>query len=101
MAARFYESALGWNVHDPDGDRPSFDDGGGYVSGAWMADQAIMRESGLLLYIYVDRIDEVVARIAASGGEVVRAPYAQGNLRIATFRDPAGNLLGLWQEGPR
>ncbi len=97
-AARFYEAALGWTVRDHDDDRPTFDDGSGHVSGAWMTDQAVVREPGLMLFIYVDAIDDVVARIAAHGGEVVRAPYAEGNLLVATFRDPAGNILGLWQE---
>lgn len=63
-----------------------------------MTDQAVAREPGLLLYIYVDHIDEVVARVSARGGEVVRAPFSEGTLRVATFRDPAGNVLGLWEE---
>ena len=63
-----------------------------------MTDQAVAREPGLLLFIYVDGIDEVAERIATHGGEVVRAPYPEGNLKVATFRDPAGNVLGLWEE---
>lgn len=97
-AASFYEAVFGWTVRDHDSDRPTFDDGSGYISGAWMTDQAVAREPGLLLYIYVEHIDEVIARISAHGGEVVRAPYAEGNLRVATFRDPTGNILGLWEE---
>jgi len=34
----------------------------------------------------------------AHGGEVVKAPYPEGNLWVATVRDPAGNMIGLWQE---
>ena len=97
-AARFYEAVFGWAVRDHDSDRPTFDDGSGHVSGAWMTNQAVAREPGLLLFIYVDGIGDVVKRIAAHGGEVVRAPYAEGNLMVATFRDPAGNVLGLWEE---
>ena len=97
-AARFYESVFGWAVSDHDSERPTFDDGSGHVSGAWMTDQAVAREPGLLLFIYVEGIDEVVERIAAHGGEIVRAPYLEGNLKVATFRDPAGNVLGLWEE---
>jgi predicted enzyme related to lactoylglutathione lyase len=97
-AALFYEHVFGWTVRDADSSRPTFDDGSGHVSGAWMTDQAVVHDPGLLLYIYVDHIDEVVGRIGTHGGEVVRAPYAEGNLWVATFRDPAGNILGLWQE---
>ena len=31
------------------------------------------------------------------GGETVTAPYPEGDLRVATFRDPAGNVIGAWQ----
>ncbi len=97
-AARFYEAVFGWAVRDHDSDRPTFDDASGYVSGAWMSDQAVAREPGLLLFIYVDGIDEVVGRIVDHGGEVVRAPYGEGTCMVATFRDPAGNILGLWED---
>ena len=62
-----------------------------------MSSLAVAREPGLLPYIYVEGIEDVLNRILASGGEVVRAPYREGNLQVATFRDPAGNLLGLWE----
>jgi len=38
-----------------------------------------------------------VARAAAAGGEVVAPPAAQGDIHVARVRDPAGNLIGLWQ----
>jgi predicted enzyme related to lactoylglutathione lyase len=43
----------------------------------------------------------VAAAVAARGGEVVAAPYPEGDLCLATFRDPAGNVVGVWQRGPR
>ena len=66
-----------------------------------MTDQAISREPGLLPYIYVERIDDTLEQVEAQGGEVVKAPYPEGNLWVATFRDPAGNVIGIWQEGSR
>jgi predicted enzyme related to lactoylglutathione lyase len=48
-------------------------------------------------YFYVDDIDEAVRQVAARRGEVVEGPRLEGNLRVAQVRDPAGNLLGLWQ----
>ena len=51
--------------------------------------------------IYVDRIDDTLRHVVAEGGEVVRAPYPEGNLWVATFHDPAGNVLGHWQEERR
>jgi predicted enzyme related to lactoylglutathione lyase len=100
-AAAFYGNSFDWHINNPDSDRPSFDDTIGHISGAWVTDQTVSREPGLLPYIYVDRIDETIARIAANGGEVVKGPDPEGNLWIARFRDPAGNVLGLWHAGPR
>ncbi len=101
QSATFYEQVFGWTIRRRDTDHPSFDDRTGHVSGAWMTDLAISREPGLLPYIYVERIDETLKQVEAQGGEVVKAPYPEGNLWVATFRDPAGNVIGLWQEGPR
>ena len=100
-SAAFYEQVLGWNIRDHDTDDPRFDDATRHLIGRWVIGRAISREPGLLPYIYVDRIDDAVARVAAHRGEVVKAPYAEGNLWVATVRDPAGNVIGLWQEGPR
>jgi hypothetical protein len=33
-----------------------------------------------------------------SGGSSVTPPYPEGNLKVATFRDPAGNVVGIWQQ---
>jgi uncharacterized protein len=97
-SAAFYEKVLGWKLHDRDTDHPKFIDGTGHLIGRWETDLAVFREPGLLPYIYVDDVDDVVGRVTASGGEVVKAPYPEGNLRVATVRDPAGNVIGLWQE---
>jgi len=55
----------------------------------------------VLPYIYVGRIDDTLERITAHGGELVTPPYPEGDLWVATFRDPAGNVLGVWQRGTR
>jgi uncharacterized protein len=101
QSAAFYEQVFGWKIHGRDTGHPGFDDGTGHVGGAWVTDQAISREPGLLPYIYVDHIDDTIEQVEARGGEIVKAPSPEGNLWVATFRDPAGNVLGLWQEGPR
>ena len=100
QSAAFYEKVFGWNLRHRDTDDPRFDDATGHLIGRWVTGRAISREPGLLPYIYVDRIDDAVSRVVAHGGEVVRPPYAEGNLWVAVFRDPAGNVIGLWQEGP-
>jgi len=99
-SATFYEKVFGWNIRG-DGDRRSFDDAPGDLIGGWVTGRAISSEPGLLPYIYVDRIDYTLDQIMAEGGQVVRAPYPEGDLWVATFRDPAGNVIGVWQQGPR
>ena len=101
QSAVFYEKVLGWNVEWRSSDDPRFGDGTGHLIGRWVTGRAISREPGLLPYIYVDRIDDAVERVATHGGEVIKAPYPEGNLWVATVRDPADNVIGLWQEGPR
>jgi predicted enzyme related to lactoylglutathione lyase len=101
QSAVFCEQVLGWTIRERAADDPRFEDPTGQLIGRWVTGRAISREPGLLPYIYVDRIDDAVARAAAHGGEVVKAPYPEGNLWVATVRDPAGNPIGLWQEGPR
>ncbi len=100
-SADFYEAVFGWTIRQRGTSHVGFDDASGDVSGAWVTDRAIAREAGILPYIYVDGIDAAVRSIETHGGELVTAPYPEGNLWVATFRDPAGNLLGLWQMGPR
>jgi predicted enzyme related to lactoylglutathione lyase len=51
----------------------------------------------------VDSIDDTLARVVAHGGEVVEGPHldSPGGQWIARLRDPAGNVIGLYQEGSR
>ena len=100
-SAAFYEQVLGWKLRAYDTDDPRFEDATGHLVGRWITDRAIGREPGLLPYFYVDHIDNAVKHVAVHGGEVVKPPYPEGNLWVATVRDPAGNVIGLWQQGPR
>jgi predicted enzyme related to lactoylglutathione lyase len=56
-------------------------------------------EVGVLAYIYVDGVDDTLEKVTAHGGPVVRAPYPEGDSWVATFRHPAGNVVGVWQQG--
>lgn len=98
-SARFYAAAFGWGVRtNSDGER-SFDDTSGHVSGAWRTDRAPADDAGVLVWVEVDSVAAALERIAAAGGEVVSpiTPQRAGEA-IATFRDPAGNVLGIFQQ---
>lgn len=100
-SARFYESVFGWEISRRDDGKCSFDDRSGNLIGRWVTGRAVSSEPGLLPFIYVDQIDAIVEGITKSGGQIVQPPRPEGNLWVAAFRDPAGNLLGIWQAGAR
>ena len=101
QAAAFYRDVFDWKVSDPDSDRPSFDDASGHLSGAWVSDHLAASEPGLLPYIYVVHVEATITSILAHGGEIVTDPCPEGQLTVATFRDPAGNTIGLWHDTTR
>jgi predicted enzyme related to lactoylglutathione lyase len=94
--APFYETVFGWTLRG-DPARPSFDDGSGHVIGHFMPDLPVAGDGGFRPYVYVDDLDASLERVIAGGGEIVTPPYPEGDLRVALFRDPAGNVLGAWQ----
>jgi predicted enzyme related to lactoylglutathione lyase len=98
--ATFYQCVFGWTV-DTSRPDPSFEDGTGHVIGHFATDAAVAGEAGVRPYIYVEDVDDALEKVIAHGGAVVTAPYSEGDLWVATFRDPAGNVLGVWQHGPR
>jgi uncharacterized protein len=100
QSAEFYRAVFGWQLRG-DPQAPSFSDGTGHVIGHWHTDLRAVGEAGVLPYIYVDHLDDVLRSATERGAEVVRPPYPEGDLWVATIRDPAGNVVGLWQQGPR
>jgi uncharacterized protein len=97
QSAAFYEQVLGWQIDQRAAGDFRFSGADGHLIGRWVTDRAASRDPGLMAFIYVDGIEAAVARVTANGGEVVKAPYAEGDVRVARVRDPAGNLIGLWQ----
>ncbi len=93
-SAAFYQAVFGWELRG-DPDTPSFSDGTGHVIGHWRTDLEPAGEAGVRPYVYVEDLGAALERAAAQGAEVVE-PYAEGTLRIAVIRDPAGNAIGIW-----
>jgi predicted enzyme related to lactoylglutathione lyase len=52
-----------------------------------------------ITYLKNPAIDGPVAAI--NGAEIVEGPYPGGDRWVATFRDPGGNVMGVWHAGPR
>ncbi len=99
-SAAFYQSVFGWTV-DAERAIPSFEDGTGHVIGYFIPGRSVAGEAGVRPYIYVESVDDTLGQVSGHGGAVVDAPYPEGDLWVATFRDPAGNVMGVWQRGRR
>ena len=95
----FYETVFGWNIRRRTEGEVAFDDTVGEVSGTWVTGRPPSSEPGLLLYIMVESVEQTLDKISEAGGEVVTPLTAQGeDEAFATFRDPAGNVLGIGQQ---
>jgi len=97
-SASFYHAVFGWRIRK---DSAGFEDATGHVIGHFMTDLPVAGEAGVVPYIYVRDIDETLAKVTEAGGTVSTGPYPEGDLWVAMTRDPAGNAIGVWQQGPR
>lgn len=94
----FYQEVFGWNVRTRGDGSKAFDDGVGQVSGTWRLNRKPMTEVGLLVYVMVDSVAETIDKVAAAGGTIVQPIGGDAPEITARFADPAGNILGLYQE---
>ena len=56
------------------------------------------KSPGLLIYIMVDSVAATIDAVLAQGGELVQPIGVDAPEITARFRDPAGNVIGLYQE---
>jgi predicted enzyme related to lactoylglutathione lyase len=97
-SSEFYKNVFGWNIRQRGDGATSFDDTTGQVSGAFVLDRPPMTNVGLLIYIMCDSVARTIDSIVAQGGEIVQPVGADAPEITARFRDPGGNILGLYQE---
>ena len=100
-SADFYAAVFGWKVRQRGDGSTAFDDGVGEVSGAWVTGRPPSTEPGLLIYVMVDSVADTLDAVVAHGGEVVQPIGVDAPEITARFRDPGGNVVGLYQDrGP-
>jgi uncharacterized protein len=110
-ARGFYREAFGWDVQEmpemsytmassgPSGERgpsePGFINGGLYKRDLGPA-------SGPAIVIDVESIDSSLKQIERLGGSTVvsKEPVADMGF-VAYFKDPEGNIIGLWETAPQ
>jgi predicted enzyme related to lactoylglutathione lyase len=98
QSAVFYRTVFGWNIRTRGDGHIAFDDTIGEVSGSWVVGRPPATQPGLLVYIMVDSVAATLEAIEANGGVVVQPIGVDAPEITARFRDPAGNVLGLYQE---
>ena len=96
-SADFYQRVFGWKIRTRGDGSIAFDDGVGEVSGTWTLGRPPASQPGLLVYIFVHSVAAAVDAVIANGGEIVQPIGADAPEITARFRDPAGNVLGLYQ----
>jgi predicted enzyme related to lactoylglutathione lyase len=97
-SANFYKKVFGWNTRTRGDGHVAFDDTTGQVSGSWVTGRPPQGLPGLLVYIMVDDMTKTVEAVVANGGEIVQPVGGDAPEITARFRDPSGNILGLYQE---
>lgn len=96
--AEFYSNLFGWQIAEIPGyegypmwQAPNKISGGGLAprDGEFTQPRS---------YVEVDSIDDTLAKVNASGGETVmeKSPISETSW-WATFRDPDGNVVGLYE----
>lgn len=97
-SAEFYRQIFGWNIRQRGDGHTAFDDAIGEVSGAWVLGRPPASAPGLLVYVMVDSVAATLEAVVASGGKIVQPIGADAPEITARFVDPAGNVIGLYQE---
>lgn len=98
QSSEFYEKAFGWKSRRRGDGSIAFDDGVGQVSGTWVLGRPAMKDVGLLVYIMCDSVAATIEAVIAQGGELLQPIGADAPEITARFRDPAGNVFGLYEQ---
>jgi predicted enzyme related to lactoylglutathione lyase len=96
-SAEFYNKVFGWKMRKRGDGSTAFDDSVGQVSGSFVTGRPPMASVGLLIYVMVDSVAAAMEAVVANGGEIVQPIGADAPEITARFRDPGGNVLGLYQ----
>jgi len=97
-SAEFYQNVFRWNMRKRGDGATAFDEATGEVSGAFVLGRPPASTPGLLFYIMVDNVEKTVESVKTNGGEIVQPVGADAPEITARFRDPGGNVIGLYQE---
>ena len=105
-ARAFYEKAFGWQLMSmpemsytmvtsgPSGDQGPTEPG--FINGGMMPRQEPFTAPNVV--IDVDNIEDALRAVGEAGGATAAERQAVGDMGFAAyFKDPEGNLIGLWE----
>ena len=97
-SAQFYQQVFGWNTRQRSDGSTAFDDTVGEVSGTWVPGRPPATDPGLIVSIMVANAATTIEAIIAAGGKIVQPVNPDEQEVYALFSDPAGNVLGIYQQ---
>jgi uncharacterized protein len=97
-SADFYQAIFGWEIRKRGNGSTAFNDAVGEVSGTWVLGRPPATVPGLMVYIMVDSVADTCEAVIGNGGEIVQPIGADAPEITARFRDPGGNVIGLYQQ---
>jgi len=98
QSVSFYTEVFGWQTRTRGDGSIAFDDTVGEVSGTWVTGRPASPQPGILIYIMVDSVAATVESVMAHGGKIVQPIGMDAPEITARFSDPAGNVMGLYQQ---
>lgn len=98
----FYEQAFGWNIQrDPNmPDYVMFTDTSGNIGGGFSSQ---MPKTTGQMYLMTDNIEKALEAVSNAGGKTTkeRTEISPEIGAWAQFEDPAGNVMGLYEQAAR
>ncbi|MBC5825012.1 MAG: VOC family protein [Candidatus Eremiobacteraeota bacterium] len=97
-STEFYERVFGWQIRRRDDGSVAFDDTVNEVSGTFVLGRTAASQTGLTVHIMVADAAATSDAIVKAGGEIVQPADPNAPVTYALFRDPGGNVLGIYQQ---
>lgn len=97
-SSEFYGRVFGWEIRRRGDGALAFTDTVGGVSGVFADDRPPAGDPRLLVYVMVADLAAALDAVRAAGGQVVRRSAPDAPEAFAWFADPAGNVLGVYQQ---
>ena len=97
---KFYGSLFGWKFEEVPGMNYSiFKTPSGQGGGVGPLQEN--QQTGVTNYIFVNSIDETTKELVNAGGKIIVPKFeVPGQGWMASFQDPAGTMMALWEPSP-